>query len=230
MNARNSSFFHMNVATVRTGKTADKHKYNSREGKYAQRGDLVAKGEKNMPEGVSAQSFYKELDANDRRNGGATEIKIALPRALPVAARIELAKELVERLAGLCPVTWAVHEPKAALEGGDQPHLHALLCRRISDGLPRPLGQVFRRFNRNEPQRGGWPKDSGGPTRTAVKQRLVSDRSAVSAIMNSALEKHGIEQRVTHESHETRQLNEQPGKHLGPTKVRALVKSREGEK
>ena len=76
------NFFHMNVTPVKTGSTAERLKYNHRSGKYAKKGDLLAAGAENMPEGMDPKVFFDTLDGHERRNGGAIDTKVALPRVL----------------------------------------------------------------------------------------------------------------------------------------------------
>lgn len=121
-----------------------------------------------MPDGVAPAVFYSALDANERKNGGAIEVKVAIPRVLTTPQQCQLAEELALALAGPCPVSWALHRPKAALEGGEQPHLHALISRRTPDGIKRPLEQIFKRYDPKSPETGGWKKDTGGRTYTEV--------------------------------------------------------------
>lgn len=221
---KEKDFFHMNKRTVKTGRTAEKNKYNQRLGKHAKKRDLLTAGHANLPEGVGLEEFFTALDKNDRKNGGATEVRIALPRGFNQDQQRLLAEELAAKLAGPCPVSWAVHNPKAALEGGDQPHLHALICRRVPDGIARPLTQIFRRYNPSDPQRGGWRKNTGGPSRTAVREALKAERAVVSAVLNVHLETNGRSERVDHRSFRDRNIQLAPSRHLGSKKVWKMKK------
>ena len=35
--------------------------------------------------------------------------------------------------------TWAIHTPKASIEGGEQPHAHIMYSERLQDGINRSL-------------------------------------------------------------------------------------------
>jgi hypothetical protein len=221
------NFFHMNVKPVKTGNTAERLKYNHRSGKYAKKGDLLAAGAENMPDDMEPKEFFETLDDHERRNGGAVDTKVALPRVLKPKEQAALAKELALMLAGQSPVAWAVHCPKAALEGGDQPHLHALICGRVPDGIDRPVEQIFKRYNPAAPKNGGWRKDSGGPTYRAMTERLKEQRRKASELINDHLRLHGHSQQVDHRSHKDRGDAAVPGKHLGPKRVWSQVQEQE---
>ncbi|PAP02416.1 mobilization protein, partial [Salmonella enterica subsp. enterica serovar Kentucky] len=43
--------------------------------------------------------------------------------------------------------TIAIHNPKASIDGGEQPHAHIKMSQRVNDGIERRPEQKFRRYN-----------------------------------------------------------------------------------
>ncbi|MCI3092721.1 mobilization protein, partial [Escherichia coli] len=73
-----------------------------------------------------------------------------------------LVHDCVRKVAGeLHAYSFAIHNPKASIDGGEQPHAPIMMSQRINDGMERSPEQYFRRYNAKHPVRGGARKDSG---------------------------------------------------------------------
>ncbi|MCC4781245.1 MobA/MobL family protein, partial [Salmonella enterica] len=99
--------------------------------------------------------------------------------------RIELVQDFVRQVAGeRHAYSFAIHNPKASIDGGEQPHAHIMMSQRINDGMERSPEQYFRRYNAKNPERGGAKKDSGNLTPTQQKEQLRTLRASWSALQN----------------------------------------------
>ncbi len=163
--------------------------YIARDGQYVERGgvELVEYG--NMPDfaQVDPHSFWVAADAHERANGRTyTELQIALPRELEPAQRQELAREATRELLGdRFAYTLAVHVPLAK-DNIDQPHMHLMFSERVVDPNTQSLSED-RFFKRN-----GAKKDPEWNAR----EKPMEVREKWVEMMNSAMERHGQEQRL----------------------------------
>jgi hypothetical protein len=181
---------HVSYKSSSTAPPAAAHaQYIAREGQYQQRGgvELVESG--NMPEFAQADphSFWVAADAHERANGRTyTELQIALPRELDPAQRQELAREATRELLGdRFAYTLAVHAPLAK-DNIDQPHMHLMFSERVVDSNTQSLPED-RFFKRN-----GAKKDPEWNAR----EKPMEVREKWVEMMNSAMERHGQEQRL----------------------------------
>lgn len=207
------------------GKHAD---YISREGKYSPEltqgtsklEDLEHTASGNMPTWAEhdAGIFWRAADEYERANGSTyREIEVALPRELTPAQRVALVEDFIAQEIGKNHAfTFAIHKPKAALEGGDQPHCHFMYSERTLDGTDRDPAQYFKRANTKNPERGGCKKASGGKTRDDLKSELLETRKLWATVQNAHLEKYGHTDRVDHRSLKDQGIERQPEAHLGP--------------
>jgi hypothetical protein len=164
--------------------------YIARDGQYERRGgvELVESG--NMPEFAEADpfAFWAAADAHERSNGRTyTELQIALPRELAPAQRHELAREATRALLGdRFAYTLAVHVPLAK-DNIDQPHMHLMFSERIVDERTRAISeeQFFKRNGAKKDRETWHSKDKP----EEVREKWV-------AMMNGAMERAGIEQRM----------------------------------
>ena len=222
--------YHLTAKIGTKGKAAAHAAYISREGKYSGREryeDLEATAAGNMPKwaGHEPANFWNAADEYERANGSAyREIEVALPRELNPAQRRELVEDFVRRELGDQHVyQWAIHNPKAALEKGEQPHAHIMYSERRLDGIERAPDQFFKRYNAKNPELGGAQKASGGKARGAMKNELLATRQRWAEIQNEHLERHGHAARVDHRTLEAQGIKRGPEKHLGGHGVRALL-------
>ncbi len=163
--------------------------YIARDGQYQERGGLELVESGNMPEFAQADphSFWVAADAHERANGRTyTELQIALPRELIPAQRQELAREATRELLGdRFAYTLAVHSPLAK-DNIDQPHMHLMFSERVVDSNTQSLSEE-RFFKRN-----GAKKDPEWNAR----EKPMEVREKWVEMMNSAMERHGQEQRL----------------------------------
>ncbi|MDO2237401.1 MobA/MobL family protein, partial [Escherichia coli] len=80
------------------------------------------------------------------------EIEIALPGELTPEQRLELVQDFVRKVAGE-RYDWSfdIHNPKARIDGGEQPNAHIMMRERVNDGIERTPEQHFRRYNARYP-------------------------------------------------------------------------------
>lgn len=199
--------------------------YICREGKYRDKPDRELTESGNMPtwaENTSGE-FWKAADNYERSNGRPyREIEVALPRELNPEQRALLVRDFAASHLKNHPYTYAIHNPPAALDGGEQPHAHIMFCERKLDGIERDKEQFFKRANPSAPEKGGCAKD-----REWTKEgKLVEIRREWAFHQNRALENAGRPERVDHRSLEAQGIDQEPERHLGPK----LTQSIEAEK
>ena len=221
--------YHLTAKIGPKGKAGSHAAYISREGKYSgneRYEDLEAKGSGNMPKWAEQNPahFWNAADEHERSNGSAyREFEVALPRELTPDQRRELVEDFVrQELGDKHAYQWAIHTPKAALEGGEQPHAHIMYSERRLDGVERDPEQFFKRYNAKNPERGGAQKASGGKARGEMKDELLETRERWAEIQNTHLERHGHSARVDHRSLADQGIERAPEKHLGGAGVRAM--------
>ena len=167
----------------------------------------------------------------ERTNGHAyREFELALPRELTPEQRADLVRSFVaQELGERHAYTFAIHNPIAALDGGEQPHAHVMFSDRKRDGIERDPGQYFRRYNAKVPVRGGCQKEQGSNAATQServaerKQQLVALRARWAERTNAHLEQHGHGARVDHRSLAERDIDRTPEPHFGGRGVREFV-------
>jgi len=222
--------YHLTAKIGAKGKATAHAAYISREGKYSgsdRYEDLESKASGNMQKWAEQNPahFWNAADEHERANGSTyREIEVALPRELTPDQRRELVEDFVRQELGDQHVyQWAIHTPKAALEGGEQPHAHIMYSERRLDGIERDPGQFFKRYNAKNPEKGGAQKASGGKARSAMKDELLLTRQLWADVQNAHLERHGHVARVDHRSLADQGIERAPEKHLGGAGVRALA-------
>ena len=116
----------------------------------------------NMPSFAgNPEEFWQASDLYERKNGRVcSSFVVALPKELTVAQRIELAEAFIAEFADRYryPFTCAIHNHAGALAGQDQPHLHLIYSERHVDGIERTPEQFFKRYNPEQPEKGGAQK------------------------------------------------------------------------
>ncbi|WP_372923708.1 MobA/MobL family protein [Salmonella enterica] len=113
-------------------------------------------------------------DQFERANGSTyRELEIALPRELTPEQRLELVQDFVRQEAGERHAwSFAIHNPKASIEGGEQPHAHIMMSQRVNDGIERTPEQYFRRYNRQVSRAGRCEKGFRKPDSHSAKEQL----------------------------------------------------------
>ena len=217
--------YHCTVKVGGKGKAGPHAEYIAREGKYSdnkRKEDLEATRAGNMPKWAehAPSYFWKAADEFERVNGATyRETEIALPRELTPDQRRELVEDFVEKEIGeKHAYQWAIHAPRAALEGEEQPHAHIMYSERTRDGIDRDPEQYFKRYNAKAPERGGCRKDSAG-----TEERLQATRKLWADLQNAHLERHGHDARVDHRTLDAQGLDRNPETHLGAIGVSKLT-------
>lgn len=217
--------YHCSVKVGGKGKAAAHAAYISREGKYSDSPryeDLESSGYGNMPAWAVRHPthFWQAADEYERANGATyREIEVALPRELTPEQRRDLVEDFIQRELGeRHAYQWAIHTPKAALEGGEQPHAHIMYSERTNDDIERDPSQYFKRYNAKNPERGGCKKDSAG-----TEERLLATRQSWAEIQNKHLARYGHAARVDHRSLKEQGIDREPELHLGGIGVRKLA-------
>jgi hypothetical protein len=182
---------------------------------------LEATGYGNLPAWAEHEPalFWSAADRYERANGATyREIEIALPRELNPAQRQELVLDFIRHEIGERHAhQWAIHNPGAALAGGEQPHAHLMYSERTLDGIDRDPEQYFKRYNAKHPDLGGCRKDSAG-----TEERLLETRQRWAEVQNAHLQQHGHAARVDHRSLADQGIDRAPEQHLGGRRVRQL--------
>lgn len=221
--------FHCSAKIGKSGTGGAHADYIERDGKYAskEKDDLEFKESGNLPSWAeTSRDFWHTADANERANGSVyREFEIALPRELTKDQRLELVREFVDQEIGdRHAYTFAIHNPKAAIDGGEQPHAHVMYSERKLDGIDRAADQYFKRWNAKKPEAGGCQKASGGKTKDELAASLLQSRKAWAELQNEHLARHGHAARVTHLSLKAQGIDREAEPHLGPIVAKALAK------
>ncbi|MHB1247846.1 MAG: MobA/MobL family protein [Polaromonas sp.] len=222
--------FHFMVKVGKRGCGCSHADYIQREGAYLNyRGgeDLVHVEAANMPTWAKHDSseFFRQADLHERKNGSVyREFEIAIPREFTIEQRIEFVREFVRlEIGDKHPAIWAIHNPAAAIAGGEQPHAHIMFSERMLDCTERDPEQFFKRYNAKSPQKGGCQKSnaySGGLKSDERRSAIVGLRERFANLQNEHLEKYGHDARVSHLSLSAQGIERVPEKHLGPVASR----------
>jgi len=236
--------YHLCVKIGGKGKATSHADYIARDGKYTREkdNDLEHQESGNMPAWAAHKpsEFWKAADTFERANGCTyREIEIALPRELKPEQRLELVRDFVQQEIGdRHAYQFAIHNPKAAIEGGEQPHAHIMFSERLNDGIERDPQQYFKRANTKKPERGGAKKVRFGETPTERKAFLVAQRERWATLQNDHLERYQHSDRVDARSLKAQGLERDPERHFGAGQVRqfdteqlhAVIERREVER
>lgn len=220
--------FHCSVKAGKSGSGGAHADYIEREGKYASKSkdDLEHKETGNLPKfAETSGEFWRAADKGEGdKKKPYREYEIALPRELTKEQRLELVREFVRQEIGdKYTYTFAIHNPTAAIDGGEQPHAHIMFSERIIDGIDRPAEQYFKRWNAKNPEKGGCKKGNND-FKTAVTRaaELVQLRERFAELQNKHLAKAGHEVRVTHLSLAAQGIEREVEPHLGPKRIKEL--------
>ena len=145
----------------------------------------------NFAEGKPAE-FWNAAEIYERSNGRTcSSLVVALPKELTVAQRIELAEAFIAEFADRYryPFTCAIHNHAGALAGQEQPHLHFMYSERHVDGIERTAEQFFKRYNPEEPQKGGAQKLTADVLGMG-KAQLQLYRKKTEELINDSLERY----------------------------------------
>lgn len=220
------SFYRFGIKSGTRGSSANHVAYITRQGSYAARGDLVATGFGNLPSWANDQPelLLEASEKYERKNGSPyRQYTISLPNTQTTSQNADLARNIALELAGSKPYLFAVHSSFSSLEGESNPHVHIVICDRVPDNIERPPEQMFKRYNPDNPERGGCRKDSGGMNHMELRDRVISQRKTVAEITNASLEKNGYAARVDHRTLEQQGKRKKPERYLGPARIRVMT-------
>lgn len=224
--------YHLTATVGGSGASADHAAYIGRDGKHKKKvaeDDLEAAGHGNLPEWArdDPHVFWQAADDHERANGSTyREFVVALPRELSPSQRQSLVEDFIRQELGDRHVyLWGIHNPKAALEGGEQPHAHIMYSERILDGIERPAEQFFKRYNGKNPEKGGCKKASGGKTKDENVSALLVTRERWAVIQNDHLARHDHAARVDHRSLRDQGIDREPERHLGQAQIQTNAPS-----
>ncbi|MND48607.1 Mobilization protein A [compost metagenome] len=145
----------------------------------------------NFAEGKPAE-FWNAAEIYERSNGRTcSSLVVALPKELTVAQRIELAEAFIAEFADRYryPFTCAIHNHAGALAGQEQPHFHFMYSERHVDGIERTAEQFFKRYNAQDPQKGGAQKLTADVLGMG-KAQLQLYRKKTEELINDSLERY----------------------------------------
>lgn len=223
--------YHCTVKAGAPGNGGAHSDYIERSGRYKtkagkDRDDVEAVESGNMPAWAdSSAAFWKASDVHERVNAaGYREYEVALPREMTPAQRLDLVRDFVrQELGDRHAFTFAIHNPRASIEGGEQPHAHIMFSERVLDGIERLTPEhYFKRANSKKPETGGLKKANGArKTDAERKAELVDLRGRWADLQNKHLARVGAIDRVDHRSHADRGIERPPEQHLGPRQIHA---------
>lgn len=194
------AFVEVNPGKKSLGHTAKaKLSYVLREGAFRNKCGLVATGKGHLPSNYENHHQYWQLaDEHERANSVVfREFMIDLPDHLPMPAVIEMADKMAPEISknhdnnALLTYQYAIH---ADPENGFGRHMHLIVSEREQDSIERSQELFFKRQNKEEPAKGGAPKQTN--TASALKKRTDLVKRYVEATINSALERFNIAMRV----------------------------------
>jgi hypothetical protein len=226
------STYHCSVKAGNKGSGASasaKADYICREGKYADKPDLEHKESGNMPEWAqdSPRVFWHVGDHYERANGRVyTEIELALPREISPEQRRELVQNFIKEQLPGHPYTAAIHNPKAALEGGEQPHAHIIFSERKLDGIERSEEQFFKRAAAPYRDRKTKEMVTPDPAKGGAKKDLSWHKAEKIVEIRKAWEQHYNRyspEQVTCRSLKAQGISREPESHLGPILARSAA-------
>ena len=226
---------HASTGSRQGGQSASaKADYIQREGKYDRGDDEVAHTESgHMPKWAADEpnDYWQAADAGERANGRLfREVEFALPLELDADEQVELAREFAQQITKdeQLPYTLVIHRGESQDPSKpDNPHCHLLISERANDGIERSAATWFKRYNAEDPEKGGTRKS----TATKPKEWLENTREAWGERANEALERAGHDGRIHEGSLEqqywdaieagdeqeaARLQDREPGVHLGP--------------
>jgi hypothetical protein len=173
---------------------------------YTRRSGVVAAftiAPDNAPDWVhDPEILWNRAEAAETRINSqvAREYELALPSAVSADAREGIVRYFAQGLVtryGVA-VTVAIHEPSRY---GDDRNFHAHILSTTRKVGPEGFGEKTRVLD----------------DRKTGPEQILFIRQYAAAIINDALERAGIDERVDHRSFEARGIDREPTEHLGPT-------------
>lgn len=199
--------YHCSVKHGGVGNARPHADYICREGKYStaeMKEQLVYKEIGNMPDfvGEDRLDYWSAADESTRINGRSyEEFEVALPQELSDEDNLKLVKAFIaEEVGENRAYTFAIHSKPAANDRKQrQIHAHIMFSPKIQDGIKRSREQFFKRYNAQDPARGGAKNDTRF-SKLSGNIEVARVRLRWEQMENRAYEEHGLEQRVSSKS------------------------------
>mgnify|MGYP001604863234 FL=1 len=105
--------------------------------------------------------FWHAADTYERANAKAyMEYEIALPNEFTPEQRKTLIETFLDKHVASFnyPHSYAIHNVKSRISGEEQPHCHLMFSLKVDDGIERTIEQYFKRYNPQDPAKGGAKK------------------------------------------------------------------------
>lgn len=188
------------------GQAADKCDYINRDGKYKSetlRQELVAQEDFNLPSWApDAKTFFEAADRYERNNGTTfKQFIIMLPCELSIEENIKISQDIKDKIIGNHKAgTWAIHNKQAVTANVQNIHLHLMNSERIQNPAlkEKPRELYFRRYNPNEPEKGGYQKDrKNRAPRKAKNPEIDKIRAEIAEAINAGYERNNLPIRVS---------------------------------
>ena len=188
------------------GQAADKCDYINRDGKYKSetlRQELVAQEDFNLPSWApNAKTFFEAADRYERNNGTTfKQFIIMLPCELSIEENIKISQDIKDKIIGNNKAgTWAIHNKQAVTANVQNIHLHLMNSERIQNPAlkEKPRELYFRRYNPNEPEKGGYQKDRKNRAPRKTKNPEIDKiRAKIAEAINAGYKRNNLPIRVS---------------------------------
>ena len=137
--------------------------------------------------------FWQAADTYERANAKAyIEYEIALPNEFTPEQRKTLIETFLDKHIApqQYPHSYAIHNVKSRLSGEEQPHCHLMFSLKADDGIERTAEQYFKRYNPQNPTKGGAKKIQLQDGHADYSTFLLHIRKAWENHLNDALAKY----------------------------------------
>ena len=149
---------------------------------------------RNMPSWVKDPiEFWQAADTFERANAKAyMEYEIALPNEFTPDQRKTLIETFLDKHIApqQYPHSYAIHNVKSRLSGEEQPHCHLMFSLKADDGIERTAEQYFKRYNPQDPAKGGAKKIQLQDGHADYSSFLMYIRKQFENHLNDALAQH----------------------------------------
>ena len=137
--------------------------------------------------------FWQAADTFERANAKVyMEYEIALPNEFTPEQRKTLIETFLDKhiVPQQYPHSYAIHNVKSRLSGEEQPHCHLMFSLKADDGIERTAEQYFKRYNPQDPAKGGAKKIQLQDGHADYSTFLLHIRKAWENHLNDALAEH----------------------------------------
>lgn len=137
--------------------------------------------------------FWKAADTFERANAKVyIEYEIALPNEFTPEQRKTLIETFLYKhiVPQQYPHSYAIHNVKSRLSGEDQPHCHIMFSLKADDSIERTAEQYFKRYNPQNPAKGGAKKIQLQDGHADYSTFLIYIRKQWENHLNDALAQH----------------------------------------